>query len=77
VSPGLDLTGLNLSGSMLAAVQRLRRETTNLRDLSRWPGFDRERAMRLLNALYLQAGLIVSRTHPNATSESWFGGLGL
>jgi hypothetical protein len=77
VSPGLDLTGLNVSGSMLAAVQRLRRETTNLRDLSRWPGFDRERAMRLLNALYLQAGLIVSRTHPNATSESWFGGLGL
>ncbi len=77
VSPGLDLTGMDLSGSMLAAVQRLRRETTNLRNLSRWPGFDRERAMRLLNALYLQAGLIVSRTHPNATSESWFGGLGL
>lgn len=76
VSPGVDLAGLKVSGSLLAAVQRLRRQTTNLRELSRWPGFDRERAMRLLNALYLQAGLIVSRTHPDAVSESWFGGLG-
>jgi hypothetical protein len=56
---------------------RLKRQTANLRELSRWPGFDRVRAMRLLNGLYLQAGLIVSRTHPNASSESWFGGLGL
>ncbi len=40
--------------------------------MARWPGFDRDRAMRLLNALYLQAGLIVSRTHPAATSDSWF-----
>ena len=77
VSPGADLGGLDLSGSLLAGIQRLRRQTTNLREMSRWPGFDRERAMRLLNALYLQAGLIVSRTHPDATSESWFGGLGL
>jgi hypothetical protein len=29
--------------------------------------------MRLLNALYLQGGLIVSRTHPVATNDSWFG----
>lgn len=35
-----------------------------------------ERASRLLNALYLQSGLIVSRAHPAAFSESWFGGLG-
>ena len=41
--------------------------------MAQWPGFDRERAMRLLNALYLQAGLIVSRTHPEAAGESWFG----
>ena len=39
----------------------------NLRDMAEWPGFDRPRAMRLLNALYLQAGLIVSRSHPAAT----------
>jgi hypothetical protein len=73
VAPGLDLGGLRLSGALLAAVDRLQRSTTNLRDMSLWPGFDRERATRLLNALYLQSGLIVSRTHPEAAGESWFG----
>jgi hypothetical protein len=29
--------------------------------------------MRLLNALYLQSALIISRTHPAATNEGWFG----
>jgi hypothetical protein len=75
LAPGVDLSGLQLSGAMLAAVERLQRQAANLRDLSEWPGFDRERAMRLLNALYLQAGLIVSRTHPEAVSDSWFSGL--
>jgi hypothetical protein len=75
IAPGVDLGGLHLAGAMLAAVERLQRQTTNLRDMSDWPGFDRERASRLLNALYLQAGLIVSRTHPDAISDSWFGGL--
>lgn len=76
ISPGVELRGLRLSGTILAAVDRLQRTTSNLRDISHWPGFDRERAARLLNALYLQAGLIVSRTHPDAFSDSWFGGLG-
>ena len=71
ISPGLNLRRLELSGSMADAVARLQRETTNLRELSAWPGFDRERAMRLLNGLYLQAGLMVSRTHPAATNEGW------
>ena len=74
VTPAADLQALNLSGSMAAAVVRLRRETTNLREIATWPGFDRGRAMRLLNALYLQAALIVSRTHPAATNEGWAGG---
>ncbi|URI09980.1 hypothetical protein MW290_31070 [Aquincola tertiaricarbonis] len=67
ISPGTDLRNLGLSGTLLAAVQRLQRQSINLRDLAEWPGFDRVRAARLLNALYLQAGLIVSRTHPAAT----------
>jgi hypothetical protein len=66
LAPGLHLEGLALTGSLDAAVRRLRRQTTNLREMSEWPGFDRGRAMRLLNALYLQAGLIVSRSHPAA-----------
>jgi hypothetical protein len=66
ISPGLVLDGLNLSGSLAAAVERLKRQTTNLREIAEWPGFDRERATRLLNGLYLQAGLMVTRTHPAA-----------
>ena len=74
ISPGLNLRVLDLSGTMAAAVYRLQRDTTNLRDMSQWAGFDRERAMRLLNGLYLQAGLMVSRTHPAATNEGWSAG---
>ena len=55
-------------------MQRLQRATTNLREISDWPGFDRARAMRMLNGLYLQAGLMVTRTHPAATNEGWFSG---
>jgi hypothetical protein len=40
--------------------------------IATWPGFDRERASRLMNAIYLQAGLIVSRSHPDAVRDSWF-----
>jgi hypothetical protein len=73
ISPGVNLRILDLSGSMAAAVARLTRETTNLREIGQWPGFDRERAMRLLNGLYLQAGLMVSRTHPAAANDGWSG----
>lgn len=76
LAPGLDLGGVRLTGALLAAVERLQRTTTTLRDMADWPGFDRERAARLLNALYLQSGLIISRTNPAAFSDSWFGGLG-
>lgn len=73
ISPGLNLRILDLSGTMAAAVYRLQRDTSNLREISRWAGFDRERAARLLNGLYLQAGLMISRTHPAATNEGWRG----
>jgi hypothetical protein len=73
IAPGVDLRGLDLSGSLAAAVHKLRRQTTNLRDIANWPGFDMARATRLLNGLYLQAGLMVSRTHPAATNEGWTG----
>lgn len=70
VAPGADLAALGLTGTLAAAVQRLQRDNANLRDIAAWPGFDRSRAMRLLNGLYLQAGLIISRTHPAANSEN-------
>jgi hypothetical protein len=72
VAPGLDIASLPTRGALPAAVQRLTRQTATLRELSEWPGMGRERAIRLLNALYLQSGLIVSRSHPDAVRESWF-----
>ena len=75
-APGLDIAALRVRGAVLASIRRLKREAVNLRELSEWPGLDRERAARLLNALYLQAGLIVSRSHPDAINENWFGGRG-
>jgi hypothetical protein len=71
ISPGLNLRPLDLSGSLVDALARLRRDTTNLHEMAQWPGFDRERAMRVLNGLYLQAGLMVSRSHPAATNDDW------
>jgi hypothetical protein len=72
VAPGLDLSALPASGVLLATVQRLARRSATLRELADWPGMARERAIRLLNALYLQSALIVSRSHPDAVRESWF-----
>ncbi|MDL2338459.1 MAG: hypothetical protein QFE16_11515 [Pseudomonadota bacterium] len=76
VSLGLDFGAMRMPGTLMAAVYRLRRSTCHLREMAVWPGFDRERAERLLNALYLQAGLIVSRSHPDVVRESWFSTLG-
>ncbi|HNU09832.1 MAG TPA: hypothetical protein PKJ45_00535 [Rubrivivax sp.] len=72
ITPTMDLKALELSGSLASACERLKRRTTNLREISEWPGFDRTRAMRMLNGLYLQSGLMISRTHPAATNEGWF-----
>jgi hypothetical protein len=58
--------GLALGGAMRSAAQRLRRETVSLRTVCTWPGMDVERASRLLNALYLQSALLVTRAHPAA-----------
>ena len=69
IAPATDLTGLDLSGVLAPAVLRLHKHTTTLAELSQWPGFDRERAMRLLNGLYLQAGLMITRTHPAAVAS--------
>jgi hypothetical protein len=71
VTPSADLRLLELTGTVLNAVERLRRNSTNLRDIASWPGMDKGRAQRMLNGLYLQAALLVSRTHPAATNDGW------
>ena len=74
VSPGVNLGSLPMPAVLAQCVKRLRRQTHNLREITDWPGLSREGAMRLLNALYLQGGLMVSRTHPAATHEGWGSG---
>jgi hypothetical protein len=69
VAPASTLQRLGLSGSLGAAVEGLRRQAFNLRQIASWPGFDRARAMRLLNGLYLHAALMVIRVHPAAIDE--------
>lgn len=69
IAPSTDLSALDLGGPLAAAMVRLRRQTTSLDGISNWPGLSRERAMRLLNGLYLQAGLITTRSHPAATGS--------
>ena len=61
------------------AVERLRREAASLKQIAGWPGMSLERAARLLNALYLGANLMVSRSGAAARPEprkSLFGWLG-
>lgn len=66
IAPGAELRTLEISGSLQDAVQRLHRQTTPLRHIAAFEGFDADRAVRLLNALYLQAALMISRSHPDA-----------
>jgi hypothetical protein len=56
-------------GALGPAMRRLRHEISPLREIARWPGMDMERAMRLLNGVYLQGGLMVLRTHPSARDD--------
>src|SRR5437773_1279428 len=58
-----------LPGALGGAMQRLRRESVSLRELAGWPGMSVERASRLLNALYLTGGLMITRSHPAARDE--------
>jgi len=72
ISPAGDLSGLQQleqGATLAAALARLRRETTALSGIEGWPGFARDRAQRLLNGLYLNSALMVSRTHPSAIQD--------
>ncbi|MDO9092287.1 MAG: hypothetical protein Q7U99_06625 [Rubrivivax sp.] len=69
IAPSTDFSGLDLAGTLASAVTRLRRQTTPLAEICAWPGLDRERATRLLNGLYLQSGLIITRSHPAASGS--------
>jgi hypothetical protein len=67
ISSGAELNELALTGTMAKAVTQLKRQASTLHGIAAWPGFDHDRAVRMLNGLYLQAALIVSRSTPAAT----------
>jgi hypothetical protein len=70
---------LPLPGALGPAAERLRREAASLKQIASWPGMSVERASRMLNALYLSANLVVSRSAAAARAEprkSLFGWLG-
>lgn len=72
LAPTFDRAALKIDAPIGAAIEMLRHAVASQRDIAGWPEMNRERANRLLNALYLQAGLIVSRSHPAALGDSWF-----
>jgi hypothetical protein len=71
VAPVLETAELRITGMHLAAIERLRQQPASLAEIAGWPELDRDLASRLLNGLYLQAGLIVSRSHPDAVRAGW------
>lgn len=71
VPPGATLEAITLTGTLASALHRMKRQATNLKGMTAWTGFDRERAMRLLNALYLRSALVATRTHPAADNDVW------
>jgi hypothetical protein len=61
--------GVTMTGALGSAAERLRRETVSVRTIASWPGMSAERAVRLLNGLYLSSALLATRAHPAARSE--------
>ena len=69
VSPAFDVTQV-AEGPVRDVLSDMRRTVMSLREIGQRPGIGAELAARLVNALYLQSGLIVSRSHPGALSIS-------
>lgn len=68
LAPSLQLADLPLDPELTAVLQQLRRRPCLVDELAACPGFSRARVCRLLNAIYLQAGLIVTRSLPKLWS---------
>ena len=53
-------------GPLRDLLRHMRRNVLSLREIAAWPGLDADLATRVVNALYLQAALMISRSHPGA-----------
>jgi len=62
LAPAFLIGKLPVEASTQAVMQRMRNEPVTLDQLAGWSILGRFRAKRLLNALYLQSGLVISRS---------------
>lgn len=69
LNAGFEPDAPTLSGAMGPALRRLRHEIAPLQSIAQWQGMDLARATRLLNAVYLQGGLMVLRNHAAARNS--------
>ncbi|WP_119155007.1 hypothetical protein [Caldimonas tepidiphila] len=73
-APGIPFESLHLRRGHHAALHRMHTHPVTLRELAELPAMDPDSAARLLNGLYLQSGLIISRTLPAALAAAKLGG---
>lgn len=66
VSRSLSLDGLPIDDAAADLLRRMRQDRLALDDMAALPGIGFQRACRLLNAVYLQAGLITLRVSPGS-----------
>ena len=69
VSPAFDVRQV-AEGRVRNVLQDMSRTVMSLREIAERTGLGLDVAARLINALYLQSGLIISRSHPGALSIS-------
>ena len=69
VSPAFNVRQV-VEGPVRDVLQDMRVTVMSLREIAERPGLGLDVAARLINALYLQSGLIISRSHPGALSIS-------
>jgi hypothetical protein len=64
LAPGVPLRSLPMDAWILPMLQRLRGEASTLDDLAPRTALGRARARRMLNAIYLQGRLMITRSLP-------------
>jgi hypothetical protein len=67
LSAGLSLAGLPIDNMTMPLLEKMRNRPVSLNELAGWTVLGRPRVRRLLNALYLQSGLMITRAFP----DSW------
>lgn len=67
LSASLSLAGLPIDKMTMPLLEKMRNRPVSLNELAGWTVLGRPRVRRLLNALYLQSGLMITRAFP----DSW------